>query len=385
MSVLLRRLCRNTKKDFRINLVAGADGLDNMVDWVHIIEDKGAAEFLRGHELVFTTGIGNLNDVNVILEFVQEIHNQGASGLMLNLGPYITEVPKTVINYCNENNFPLFTIPWEQHLVDVTRHFCQIIIEEDEKTKSRTSLVKDFILKPGERDSISIELMRQGFSQHSNYCVMNIGLIKDKEKISDSKSLESLRESIERNVNKITSNFVIFRYLDNYIVVTEGVVTSEVENFVTVMSEKHIADESNIYVAVSSNRGNLMSVPQNFELSEKVYKLCLNLNEPVLYYDKLGIYKILLSVPDKKLMKDYEKNVLGVLREYDESNGSDYCEFIKIFIENNANIQQVAKSMFVHRNTIHYKINRIKEATGLDLTQIDDLLKLKLCFLIDKI
>ena len=86
MSVLLRRLCRNTKKDFRINLIAGANGLDNMVDWVHIIEDKDVAQFLHGHELVLTTGIGNLNNAEELLRFIKEIHNVGASGLMINLG-----------------------------------------------------------------------------------------------------------------------------------------------------------------------------------------------------------------------------------------------------------------------------------------------------------
>ena len=227
--------------------------------------------------------------------------------------------------------------------------------------------------------------MRQGFSQHSNYCVINVGLTQDGNKVNDNMYLEMLHENIERNVNKVTTNFVIFRNLDNYIVVVEGVVTVEVENLVKTLSEKRIADNVNIIIAVSSNKENLMALPQSFLMSEKVYRLCINCNKAMIFYDRLGIYKILLSVPDKKLMNDYEKNVIGALKEYDESNGSDYCEFIKIFIENNANIQQVAKNMYVHRNTIHYKINKIKEIAGLDLTSVNDLLKVRLCLLIEKL
>ena len=71
--------------------------------------------------------------------------------------------------------------------------------------------------------------------------------------------------------------------------------------------------------------------------------------------------------------------------EYDESNNTDYLQFIKLFLENGANVQQLANSMFVHRNTIHYKMNKIKEIAGINLGNLDDLLKLKLSLYIKDI
>jgi DNA-binding PucR family transcriptional regulator len=91
-----------------------------------------------------------------------------------------------------------------------------------------------------------------------------------------------------------------------------------------------------------------------------------------------------LSVTDDKTMKDYVKSVVGSVLEYDEQNGSDYFEFIKMYLQNGASVQQAANHMYVHRNTIHYKIGKIKEIAGINLTDMEDLLKVAMCLKIMK-
>ncbi len=46
-----------------------------------------------------------------------------ASGIVINTGPYIKKIPDEVIQFGNEFGFPIFTMPWEVHVVDVTRDF----------------------------------------------------------------------------------------------------------------------------------------------------------------------------------------------------------------------------------------------------------------------
>ena len=161
--------------------------------------------------------------------------------------------------------------------------------------------------------------------------------------------------------------------------------TKDIEQFVEQMQKKHMGDTAKLHIAVSSNKENLTALPKNFEMANRVYALGITLSKPVLYYDELETYKLLLLVSDKKEMKDYEKKYLGAVLEYDESNNTDYLQFIKLFLENGANVQQLANSMFVHRNTIHYKMNKIKEIAGINLGDLDDLLKLKLSLYIKNI
>lgn len=147
------------------------------MEWVHIIEDIEVADFLNGNELVMTTGIGNINTPDNIMKYAKKLYEKHCSCLIINIGPYIKEVPRVLIDFCNKNNMPLFTVPWEVQLVNMTRWFCEILIENAEKEKSLTSLVKDYLFKPEERSMLYSDLTRHGFSQHLNYCVADFGIV----------------------------------------------------------------------------------------------------------------------------------------------------------------------------------------------------------------
>lgn len=385
MAVTVRRLCRNLKKEYRLNMIAGAEGLGNFVEWVHIIEDIEVADFLNGNELVMTTGIGNINTPENIMKYAKRLYEKHCSCLIINIGPYIKEVPRVLIDFCNENNMPLFTVPWEVRLVNLTRWFCEMLVESAEKERGLTSLVKDYLFKPEERPMLYSDLTRHGFSQHLNYCVITFGLEIEQEEKPDAQIMEHLHEMMEWEVNKLPGSSVIFKNDGRYMVITAGMMTKDIERFVAQMQKKHMGDMAKLHIAVTSNKENLTSLPKNFEMANRVYALGITLSEPVLYYDELETYKLLLLVSDKKEMKDYEQKYLGAVLEYDESNNTDYLQFIKLFLENGANVQQLANSMFVHRNTIHYKMNKIKEIAGINLGNLDDLLKLKLSLYIKDI
>ena len=112
MAVTLDKLYISIEEKYNMKLVAGKDGLKNVIRWVHMVEDSEVPNFLHGNELIFTTGIGRLDTADKILEFVQGLQKHNAAGLVMNLGPYIKKVPTVVVDYCERNGFPLFTLPW---------------------------------------------------------------------------------------------------------------------------------------------------------------------------------------------------------------------------------------------------------------------------------
>ena len=96
MALTLSQLCVNVEKTYQMKLVAGEDGMDNVVRWVHIIEDVEVSHFINGQELVFTTGIAQ-RGVNWLLPYAEQLLSHGAVGLVINLGPYIEKVPPQLI------------------------------------------------------------------------------------------------------------------------------------------------------------------------------------------------------------------------------------------------------------------------------------------------
>lgn len=93
-----------------ITVVAGHEGLSNMVSWVYMVETPETTTSLDGGEIAFTTG-ACLNDQNTLFNLVSSIYSKKASGILLNIGPYIPKVPEDVIEFGNEHNFPILTAP----------------------------------------------------------------------------------------------------------------------------------------------------------------------------------------------------------------------------------------------------------------------------------
>lgn len=66
MALTLRQLCEQSWYQYEMNIVAGSKGADNVVQWIYALEDAHAGDFIRGGELIFTTGIGKNEGVGRI-------------------------------------------------------------------------------------------------------------------------------------------------------------------------------------------------------------------------------------------------------------------------------------------------------------------------------
>ena len=97
MAILLRQLCEKASYLYGMRILAGENGTGNIVQWIHTLEDVETGGFIHGGELIFTTGIAQKGN-EWLLEFVENLYEREASGLVVNVGPYITSVPQEVID-----------------------------------------------------------------------------------------------------------------------------------------------------------------------------------------------------------------------------------------------------------------------------------------------
>ena len=58
---------------------------------------------------------------------------------------------------------------------------------------------------------------------------------------------------------------------------------------------------------------------------------------------------------------------------------------INKFFENNLNVSETARKLFVHRNTLVYRLEKIKKLTGLDLREFDDAITFKVALMVKKV
>lgn len=96
-------------------------------------------------------------------------------------------------------------------------------------------------------------------------------------------------------------------------------------------------------------------------------------------YSALGIGRLIYQLP-VNLCKIFVEEIFGenVPSDFDEET----LNTLNKFFENNLNVSETSRQLFVHRNTLVYRIEKIQKATGLDLRSFDDALTFKIALMV---
>lgn len=95
-------------------------------------------------------------------------------------------------------------------------------------------------------------------------------------------------------------------------------------------------------------------------------------SEQVLFYDHLGIYRLLDKLREDISMKRFSNDSLCLLEEYDRCHDSEYEKTLEAIIDNNWNLKQVAEKHFMHYNTIKKRYHKIEEILGVDFENMSE-------------
>ena len=101
----------------------------------------------------------------------------------------------------------------------------------------------------------------------------------------------------------------------------------------------------------------------------------------IINYENLGIGRLIYQLPttlcEMFLQEVFKKNPIDALDQ-------ETLFTIYKFFENNLNVSETARKLFVHRNTLVYRLEKIKKLTGLDLREFDDAITFKVALMVKK-
>ena len=88
-------------------------------------------------------------------------------------------------------------------------------------------------------------------------------------------------------------------------------------------------------------------------------------------YDGLGIYRILAGGDHTEEVESFVREWLGPLLDYDSAHGAELVKTLSTYLECGGNYDETADSLAIHRSTLRYRLQRIREVSGLDLGDVD--------------
>jgi len=365
-----------------LTLVAGEGGMTNLVTWVHMAETMEATDFLDAGHLVITTGIG-LTSKEDILNLIKAFHERKAAGLIINIGPFIETIPEEAFFYCNDMDFPLFVVPWKAHLAEIMHIFCFAITKEEQRMMETSAAFKNAIFFPKQEELYVVPLSQRSFRVKWNYSV-TVMKVKSKEKVTEER-LETLCWSIDNNLRRTTDNFAVFVNDSDIILIlaniTEDRLISKVRD-VQANVKRILKEGENLYMGVGRLTKSVRCVYKSYNQAKAIRRLQSRgkIGEDKIFYNNLGIYRLLMGIEDRDLIKEYYNHTLKALKDYDNVNGTDLCTTLRCYLSHNGSVKDAADELFVHRNTINYKLNKIEELLGVEMSSLSARTELMIAF-----
>ena len=136
-------------------------------------------------------------------------------------------------------------------------------------------------------------------------------------------------------------------------------------------------------IGVGSVSGHLRQLAERYKEAQVAIEVgrVFDDDKMIIHYDNLGIGRIIYKLPrtlcEMFLNEVFKKSPIDALDQ-------ETLETINRFFENNLNVSETSRKLFVHRNTLVYRLEKIKKLTGLDLREFDHAIVFKVALMVKK-
>lgn len=359
-----------SKDKYEMKRLAGHNGWSNSINWILLVEDNTILYNFKGKELCVTTGLGYTTEEK-LLDLARLLVRQHASGLVINTGEYVLEIPQSLIDYCNENDFPLLTVPWSTSLLDMIKELSVNIFLQSAADEQISSALIHAIEKPEASDIYRKDLLPY-FDVDGSF---QIALITTGDlDIMDTVERRRLSYQMHIYMENITHNGSFFYYDSCFALVINAVSPEQVQEIIGgfVSRIKRKLPDKSFYVGVSSRLNDISNLHILYKRARSALDMAMRTEESLIYFDEMGIYRLLTSVPDRKLLLELGPTLLSPIIDHDKNHGTNYVETLECYLKHSGSIQAVAEELFTHRNTIIYRVNNIKKLLNSSLSTAEE-------------
>ncbi|HEY2767594.1 MAG TPA: PucR family transcriptional regulator ligand-binding domain-containing protein [Solirubrobacteraceae bacterium] len=350
-----------------LQLASGQDAAGHHVRWVHATELLDPTPWLRGGELLLTTGL-QLDSAQKQRELVERLAEHKIGGLGFGTGFAHKRLPAALLAEARRRSFPLFEVPYELPFIAITeRVFAQLLDERYEMLQR--SMAGDVLAEAltGRLYPDELQARLRPFGIGERAAVLAFA------PPDPAAAAPSVERALERE--SLAGSLVAIRAGLLCAVVDGDGELDPVALARRVRGElaKRVGD-----VRASASR---VAPAQSLRLSFHEARCALEAvrlqngegsGELVASYADLGAFQLLLSLQDDDALLTYCRGVLGPVESGEGEYGDELLRSLDVFIEYNGHWEKAAGALYCHRHTLRYRIRRVEQLTGRDFSNARD-------------
>ncbi len=356
--------------EFGLELASGEESAQAHVRWVHSTELLDPTPFLKGGELLLTTGI-QLNGPKSQRELVDRLADHDIAGLGFGTGFAHKRLPAALVTQASRRSFPLFEVPYELPFIAITERAFARLLDERYELLQRT-MVGDVLAEvlTGHLYPEDLQARLRPFGIGEQVAVLAF------RPPDPSAAAGVVERSLQRE--RIPS-LVAIRAGLVCAVIDPGAATkgsaqlAPLELARTIRAE--LAARFGEVRAAASRPTATHSLRMAFHEARcalEAVRLRNGSAPEVASYEDLGAFQLLLSLQDDEALSSYCRTVLGPIEQGEGDYGDELIRSLDVFIEHNGHWEKAANALFCHRHTLRYRIRRIEQLTGRDFSNARD-------------
>lgn len=378
MAVTLKKLCSENDNAFKLSLLAGQNSIRNVVTWAYVLEDEYLIRYFHGSDLAVTTCMKLTMDPDWLMKFVKTLVHRRAAGLIINVGKFIFDIPDDVIDYCEQHDFPLMTMPWEIHITDLIHTFCTRIISEQQESVIHDKAIRDAIMKR-ENEEEYREILGRYYDLEGRFTIILVYTTTpanvETPKVEDMEYVFMNRIRRFKTKHGLKGLKIGLLSYENFELMllnnTDAALLPEIRGIILDVY-KEAASNNAIYIGVGIEVKGLANLSKSYHRARTAMRMAIYRNEPYVKFEDMGFYKILFSIKDDEILYSYADEILAPLDAY-EADHEGFLELLKAYIHNDRSLERTAQELYLHRNTVNYRVQKLKTILDNPLKTVEDL------------
>lgn len=381
-----------------MRLIAGEKGLHRVVSWTYMVQTRPYADHMNQGNFALIVVDYVRYDLDEAVRSMEELNELGISGLAVSVADDREEVPQSMIDRANELELPLFFVRWEgASFVDIAQSIGSLIVQTGMENKKTGDYLYNLLFGYEINDKYVEKISGQFGLDFSRPYRVGVIVIDRKYGVNleqDEHTYEYYADCMNREVNNMKGSSMFMRFLNKFVLLFEARENKEIEHELGQMLRR--LDERPEFKGLIKSTcilGSAYRDPRKFGQS---YQEAKNLiakkdilpnprNKKVLSASSMGIYKYMFNSGNQEEILDYCNDKLKVLEEYDHANGAFLQDTLLAYYMNGFSVGKAADALFIHRNSLQYRINKIEELLGMELNDYMEYLNLINCILIKRL
>lgn len=340
----------------RFRMAAGFDGLLRRVNGVSILEEDclPCGDFSPG-DLLLTDLCFAQNAPGSILDIVKLLSERDAAGLAIKT-VYFPDLEQEVKDYADQVQFPIFLFD-SLSLTDILFYLHDQLNSQKKADQDEAKLHQMFPVPVSDADILRNVLEINPAFQNDYYCAYLTPKV-------PSAALAVQSGPVPIPDQPHTS---LVRYQKGWLLLAsfpEGAAIPEQRMHVRKMLAHYRLTQASFFCGLSRFYHDLTQFDLCLTEAVCASRLAQKEQKPLLHFAELGVYQFLLPQLHTKGMLQQIQAMRAAVKEYDRKYRSNLLETLRVYVQNEGSIAQTAKALFLHVNTVRYRLDKLKELLG---------------------